>query len=125
MSYSEASFDRRPVVPESIDLGDRASKWVSDDSKLSDGESSDRSQAERINAELEQQQQLWAIPIFLNGRGEAIAVHVDAVKNQSDYQLFRRFRQKYFLLSSRWQRFVQLHAVSKIQFVRVSLRMFM
>lgn len=121
-SYTEGSSRRRPATPKSGDLGDQAIKGILGGSESSDSELSDPEQAERIEAQRVPHQQLWAIPIFLNSKGEAIAVHVDATKNESDYQLFRRFRQKYFLVSSRWQRFVQLHEVSKIQFVRVSPR---
>jgi hypothetical protein len=66
------------------------------------------------------QNNLWALPIFVNGRGVRIVVHVNAKANNTDYSLFTKFREKYFLVSSRWQRLTQLRAVTKIQCVRVS-----
>lgn len=63
---------------------------------------------------------LWALPVFVNSKKEEIAVHVDAARRNTDHALFTRFRQKYYVVSSRWQRFFQLRGVSEIQFVRVS-----
>lgn len=45
---------------------------------------------------------------LLNSNDEAIAVHANAARRNNDYSLFRRFRQKYILISSRWERFFSI-----------------
>jgi hypothetical protein len=63
--------------------------------------------------------QLWVLALFANIVGEEIYVHLNAVRRATDFTLFSGFREKYYLVSSPWQRFTQLRQVSSIRFVKV------
>jgi len=122
---------KQRAVDQSQDAGEGPSNWdisafdsndladFKKDDNISDSNSESKKTYKKHLEEKEQTPMRWAIPLFMNSKDEAIPVHVNSKKRCSDFSLFTRFRQKYYKVSSSWQRCTQLRGVRDIHFVRV------
>jgi hypothetical protein len=90
----------------------------SSDTSISSQSSDSETPGRRPGLELARNQ-LWVLALFANIVGEEVYVHLNAVRRATDFTLFSGFREKYYLISSPWQRFTQLRQVSSIRFVKV------
>lgn len=90
----------------------------SSDTSISPQSSDSETQGRRPGLELTRNQ-LWVLALFTNIVGEEVYVHLNAVRRATDFTLFSGFREKYYRVSSPWQRFTQLRQVSSIRFVKV------
>ncbi|KAH8782071.1 hypothetical protein BGZ57DRAFT_926059 [Hyaloscypha finlandica] len=65
--------------------------------------------------------QLWLLVLFENTLIEDVYVHINARVRNTDFTLFKGFREKYLLVSSGWKRFCRLRQVSALRVVQFHL----